>query len=74
MKKKKIFDLIIFIISSLCLFISIKLFYNVGIFCDTFNTSPVTVNGGNLWLALDWARLFLLGGTCIISLINLARK
>lgn len=71
--KKKFGMLIIFIFSTVALLISLKLFYNMGIFVDEFNTSPDVVNGGDFWLMMDWLRLGLLAVVSLISGIKLFR-
>lgn len=72
--KKKIGILVIFIFSTAALFISLKLFYNMGIFVDEFNTSPAVVNGGEFWLMMDWLRLGLLAVISLVSGIKLFRE
>lgn len=69
MKKK--LNIVIFIGSLIALLISIKLFWNMGIFVDEFNTSPDVVCGGEFWLYMDWLRLFVLAIITILSGINL---
>lgn len=72
--KKKILDLILFIISIVCLTISLKLLWNMGIFCDEFNTSPDKVCGGEIELMLYWGRILLIFIACIISGIKLLKR
>lgn len=55
--KSKFFNMSIFMLSLICLLISLKLFWNMGIYVDEFNTSPDIVLGGDLWLVADWLRL-----------------
>lgn len=64
----------IFILSSICLIISIKLFWNIAVYADEFNTSPDRILGGNLWLLADWLRLVLSGLISILAGINLFRN
>lgn len=71
---KKILDLIIFTASTFILLISLKLFWNMGIFVDEFNTSPAVVCGGSFWLAADWLRLGLSAAAAIASGIRLLNK
>lgn len=71
---KKILDLIIFTASTFILLISLKLFWNMGIFADEFNTSPAVVCGGSFWLAADWLRLGLSAAATIASGIRLFNK
>ena len=63
----------IFILSSICLIISINLFWNIAVYADEFNTSPDRILGGNLWLLADWLRLVLSGLISILAGINLFR-
>lgn len=67
---KKIINLIIFILSLMSLFISLKLFWNIGILVDEFNSTPALICGGDFWLGMDWLRLGLLFIICILSGIN----
>lgn len=62
---------IVFILSCICLFISAKLFFNMGIFVDEYNTSPVAVCGSEFWLSMDFVRLGLLFVVCILSGMSL---
>lgn len=48
------------ILCMVCLFISCRIFWNMGIFVDEYNLSPDIVVGGDIWLMMDWLRLFLL--------------
>lgn len=73
MKGKK-FNTIIFILSFVSLVISVKLFWNLGIYVDEVNASPDVVLGGNLWLYMDWLRLGFLALICVLSGINLLKK
>lgn len=72
--KNKIPEIGIFVISIISLIITCKLFYNMAIFCDEYNTTPSVICGGNLGLALDWIRLFLLAALSIVSGIRLFFK
>jgi hypothetical protein len=72
--KSKLVNASIFILSIVCLIISVKLFVNMGIFVDEFNTSPDVVCGGALWLYMDWLRLGFTALICILSGISLFRK
>lgn len=71
MKKSKIINMSIFLLSIISLIISLKLFWNIGIYVDEFNTSPDVVLGGNLWLYMDWLRLGFSALICLLSGINL---
>lgn len=72
--KGKFLNLSIFVLSLICLFISIKLFWNMGIYVDEANTSPDVVLGGNLWLIADWARLCILAVISVLSGASLFNK
>lgn len=69
--KDKILNISIFILSLICLLISLKLFWNMGIYVDEFDTSLDVVLGGDLWLSMDWARLGFLAILCVLSGVNL---
>lgn len=71
MKKNKIINMSILLLSIISLIISLKLFWNMGIYVDEFNTSADVVLGGNLWLYMDWLRLGFSALICILSGINL---
>lgn len=70
MKDKKR-NLIIFLGCLLSLIISLKLFWNMGIYVDEMNTSPHVVCGGEFWLYMNWLRLLFLGIVTFLSGINL---
>ncbi|GAA0125710.1 hypothetical protein UT300019_16120 [Clostridium sp. CTA-19] len=72
--KDKILNISIFILSLICLLISLKLFWNIGIYVDKFNTSPDVVLGGDLWLSMDWARLGFSAILCVLSGVNLFKE
>ncbi|AUN13752.1 hypothetical protein [Paraclostridium sordellii] len=67
----KILKISIFVLSLICLIISLKLFLNLAIYADEFNTSPDVVLGGEFWLYMNWLRLVLSGGICVLSGISL---
>lgn len=69
MKKK--YNCIIFLGSLLSLLITLKLFWNTGVFVDEFNLTADVVCGGDFWLYMDWLRLLLLIMITILSGINL---
>jgi uncharacterized membrane protein len=73
MNNKKV-NVVIFVLSLICLVISAKLFINMAIFTDEFNTSPDIVCGGDFWLSMDWLRLALLFVISIVSGIKLFEK
>ncbi|MFD3258151.1 hypothetical protein ACE3MQ_06040 [Paenibacillus lentus] len=68
---KRILSILIFALSFLSLIISLKLFWNLGIFVDEYNISPDIVSGGKFWLLMDWLRLLLLFLLCVISAVNI---
>jgi len=70
MKIKKL-SFFVFTLSLLSLIISLKLFWNLGIFVDEYNLSPDIVKGGDFWLLMDWLRLFLLFLICVVSGIDI---
>lgn len=72
--KGRAVNAVILILSSICLVISFKLFWNMGIYSDEMNTSPERILGGELWLYMDWIRLAL--NVLIVALagINLFSK
>ncbi|WP_291578274.1 hypothetical protein [Clostridium sp. UBA6640] len=72
--KKKTMPILVFIFSVVSLLISVKLFWNMGIFVDEYNLTPAIVNGGEFWLLMDWLRLFLLFLAALISGINIFGK
>lgn len=65
--KRKWINLIIFIFSGIALLISLRLFCNMGIYVDEYNTSPTAVCGGEFWLYMDWLRLVLLAIVTMVS-------
>ncbi len=72
--KKKTMPVLVFILSVVSLLISLKLFWNMGIFVDEYNLTPAVVNGGEFWLLMDWLRLILLFLAAVISGINIFTK
>ena len=68
---EKTLKISIFVLSLVCLIISVKLFFNLAIYVDEFNTSPDVVLGGEFWLSMNWLRLVLSGIICILSGISL---
>lgn len=63
----------VFLLSLFSLLISLRLFWNLGIFVDEHGLSPDMVNGGTFWLAMDWLRLLLLLLLCIVSASSIFR-
>lgn len=72
--KKKTVSFVIFICSLAVLLISMRLFWNMGIYVDEYNTTPSVVCGGEFWLCMDWARLLLSGIAAVLSGIVFFRK
>ena len=72
--KNKGLQLILFILSLICLIISAKLFYQLGIYVDKTNTSPSVVLGGNFGVWLEWKHLELIGAISVLSGIQLFHK
>ena len=70
MGKRRI-SILVFILSLFSLIISLKLFWNLGIFVDEYRLSPDIVDGGEFWLYMDWLRLLMLFLLSIISCINI---
>ena len=72
--KDKFFNMIIFILGIFSLIISLKLFWNLGIYVDEFNTSPSIVLGGDFWNVMNWIELFCLILIRILSGISLFKN
>lgn len=72
--KGKIIDIIIFISSSICLYISAQLFYNMGIFVDENNLSAMDIYGSDILNSMDFYRLIILLFIVILSGINIFRN
>ena len=69
--KNKIINLVIFIGCILSLLISLKLFWNMGIYVDEHNSTPSIVYGSNFWLYMNWLKIGVLLLVTILSGINL---
>ena len=72
--EKRGINIIIFVLSLISLFISLKLFWNMGIYADEYGSSPVLISGGWFWLYMDWARLGVLFLISIISGLKLFKR
>ena len=72
--KNKYLNLSILILSMICLIISIKSFYNLGIYVDEYNTSPSVVFGGDIWGYAQWISLGINAIICVLSGIGLIKK
>ncbi|SHI87843.1 hypothetical protein SAMN05444401_1662 [Clostridium amylolyticum] len=73
MTKRKL-SILVFVLSFSSLIISLKLFWNLGIFVDEYNLSPDIVNGGEFWGYMDWLRLLLLFVLCMLSFISIFKN
>lgn len=71
--KSKFLNSIMFISVIISLIISLRLFWNIGIFSDEYSSSPGAVLGGDFWLYMDWVTFPLLLIMCFISLGNMLR-
>lgn len=69
--KSKLLNLIIFILSMISLIISIKLFWNIGIYVDEYNTNPNIITSGDFWTYMAWLQLGFNSLICILSGITL---
>lgn len=65
---------IIFGLSLVILMISMKLFYNMGVYVDEANSSLDVVLGGEFWLWMDWIRLAFIAVICLLSFVKLIRR
>lgn len=74
MRKRNGIMWLIFLLSGAALVISLKLFWNMGIYVDEAGTSPGVVYGSDFWLYMAWLRLFLLTGVVMASGIKLLQK
>ena len=67
-------DIAVFVLSLTSLLISLKLFWNMGVYADEYGSSPILISGGWFWLYMDWIRLGLLLVLCIISGLKLIKR
>lgn len=67
-------NITIFLLSFICLIVSVMSFINIAIFSDEFNTSPNIILGGELWLYMNWLELGFLSAILIISGLNIFTK
>ena len=74
MRSNKFINGSIFILSIICLIITCKLFWNLAIYVDEFNTFPDGVLGGELWLYMNWFKIGALALICILSGVNLFKS
>ena len=66
--------IIVFAMSFLTFLISVKLFWNMGVYVDEAGTSPDKVCGSDFWLYMDWLRLLLLLTISAITLKSIFEK
>lgn len=67
----KISIIIIFLMSLICLLISMRLFWNLGIFVDENNLTPAAVYGGEFWSLMNWSNMGIVAVICILSGIGI---
>ena len=72
--KSIIINWTIFIISLIILMISLKLFWNTGVYADEYGSYPVLISGGWFWLYMDWLRLGFVYVLCIITGFNAFKR
>ena len=60
LRQTKLLKLILFICCTVSFLISLKLFWDLGVFCDEFGTSPDELFGGEFGLFMVWLRMGLL--------------
>ena len=71
MRNSKFINTSIFILSIICLIITCKLFWNIAIYADEFNTSPDIVLGGEFWLYMNW---FKIGASALICILDVYKR
>ena len=72
--KKNFINIVVFVLCLISLIITLRLFWNLGIYVDEYNTSPSVVLGGHFWLSMYWMRLFILFLVTLISGFNLFKE
>ncbi|MHC1723927.1 MAG: hypothetical protein AB9836_12075 [Aminipila sp.] len=72
--KNKFIMSAIFLCSIIALLISIKLFWNLGVYVDEANTTPSVICGGEFWLYMEWLRLMVLAVIVVFSGVKLLSK
>ena len=70
----KLSRIVLFAVTFLTFIISVKLFWNMGVYVDEAGTSPDKVCGGDFWLYMDWLRLLLLLAISAITFKNIIEK
>ena len=73
-RMSKLTRTIIFTLSFVTFLISLKLFWNMGVYVDEAGTSSDKVCGGDFWLYMDWLRLLLLLAISAITFKNIFEK
>ena len=73
-RMSKLSRVILFVVSFLTFLISVKLFWNMGVYVDEAGTSPDKVCGSDFWLYMDWLRLLLLLAISAITFKNIFEK
>ena len=73
-RMSKLSRIVLFAVTFLTLIISVKLFWNMGVYVDEAGTSPDKVCGGDFWLYMDWLRLLLLLAISAITFKNIFEK
>ncbi len=72
--KRNPFNMTVFLLCLSALLISLRLFWNMGLYADEAGTSPGVVYGGYFWLITAWLRLALLAGATLLTGVRLIRK
>ncbi|WP_231638382.1 hypothetical protein [Rubeoparvulum massiliense] len=67
-------NIVIFAFSLIALIISLKLFWNMGVYADEYNASLIHVSGGMFWLYMNWLRLGLLFIIFVFSGVQLVSR
>lgn len=70
----KLSRVMLFTASFLTFLISVKLFWNMGVYVDDAGTSPDKVCGGEFWLCMDWLRLLFLLVISAITFKNIYER
>lgn len=70
----KLVNVLMFLLSLVVLIISMRLFYNLAVYCDEYNASPDLIYGGNWGVILEWVKLIILFLMCVLSGIRLFHK
>ena len=73
-RMSKLSRIVLFAVTFLTFIISVKLFWNMGVYVDEAGTSPYKVCGGDFWLYMDWLRLLLLLTVSAITFKNIFEK